>query len=89
MELESCATAGKKFDVFLSHSSAGPGEILPGVKAMPEYPGRSVYLDNSDPHMSPFKVTIKTAEIVRRRIGQSNALLYIHGHTPRGRERCR
>lgn len=73
------ASVDETFDVFLSHSSAEPEEILLGVKAMLEDAGLSVYVDKyTDPHLSPDKVTIETAEILRARMRQSNTLLYIY-----------
>lgn len=86
--LESCtASIDETFDVFLSHSSAEPEEILLGVKAMLEDAGLSVYVDKySDPHLSPDKVTIETAEILRGRMRKSNTLLYIYSqHSQKSR----
>lgn len=86
--LKSCtASVDETFDVFLSHSSAEPEEILLGVKAMLEDVGLSVYVDKySDPHLSPDKVTIETAEVLRGRMRQSNTLLYIYSqHSQKSR----
>lgn len=76
---EDRASAAETFDVFLSHSSAEPKEILLGVKALLEDRGLSVYVDKySDPHLSPAYVTRETAEILKRRMRSSNTLLYVH-----------
>lgn len=76
---EDRASAAETFDVFLSHSSAEPEEILLGVKALLEDHGLSVYVDKySDPHLSPADVTPETAEILRRRMRSSTTLLYVH-----------
>jgi hypothetical protein len=73
------ALADEAFDVFLSHSSAEPEEILLGVVALLEDRGLSVYVDKySDPHLSPEKVTRETAEILRYRMRCSNTLLYVY-----------
>jgi TIR domain len=76
---ESIARADDLFDVFLSHSSAEPQEILLGVKAILEDRGLTVYVDKySDPELSPDRITRKTAEILRHRMRQSNTLLYVY-----------
>ncbi|TGN95625.1 TIR domain-containing protein [Burkholderia sp. USMB20] len=73
------ALADERFDVFLSHSSAEPEDILLGVVALLEDRGLSVYVDKySDPHLSPERVTRETAEILRYRMRCSNTLLYVH-----------
>lgn len=82
---EDTASATETFDVFLSHSSAEPEEILLGVKALLEDQGLSVYVDKySDPHLSPADVTPETAEILRRRMRSSNTLLYVHSQHSKG-----
>ena len=76
---EYASKSDQTFDVFLSHSSNEPEEILLGVKTLLEEQGLSVYIDKySDPQLSPDKVTPETAEILRGRMRQSNILLYIH-----------
>ena len=51
------------------------------MKATLEEHNLSVYVDRySDPQMSPENVTPDTAEVLRRRMRQSNALLYVHSH---------
>lgn len=84
---EDTASAGQTFDVFLSHSSDEPEEILLGLKAMLEDRGLSVYVDKySDPQLTPDKVTPETAEILRGRMRKSNTLLYVHSqHSKKSR----
>lgn len=67
------------FDVFLSHSSNEPEEILVGIKSILEDNGLTVYVDKyNDPHLSPDVVTPETAETLRRRMTQSASLLYVY-----------
>ncbi len=75
------------FDVFLSHSSAEPEEILVGIKAILEDLGLKVYVDKySDPQMSPNNVTTQTAQVLRFRMRQSRALLYVYSrHSTKSR----
>jgi hypothetical protein len=84
---EDGALPDESFDVFLSHSSAEPAELLLGVKLLLEEYGLSVYVDKyGDPWLSPDKVTAETAKILRRRMRSSNALLYIHSqHSKKSR----
>ncbi len=77
--LTEAVAANATFDVFLSHSSAEPENILLGVKRFLEEEGLSVYVDKyTDPQLSPDKVTRETAELLRGRMKASKALLYIH-----------
>ena len=84
---EDRASASDTFDVFLSHSSAEPEEILLGVKAILEDLGLKVYVDKySDPQMSPHNVTQQTAEVLRLRMRQSHSLLYVYSqHSTKSR----
>lgn len=84
---EARATPDAHFDVFLSHSSAEPEEILLGVKTILEDRGLKVYVDKyGDPHLSPDSVTPETAEVLRHRMRQSNTLLYVHSqHSKKSR----
>jgi len=84
---EDQAPASETFDVFLSHSSAEPEEILLGIKAILEDLGLKVYVDKySDPQLSPDNVTVTTADILRVRMRQSHSLLYIYSqHSSRSR----
>ena len=76
---EKRASANQTFDVFLSHSSQEPAEILLGVTALLEDQGLSVYIDSySDPQLSPDSVTQETAAVLRHRMRSSKALLYVH-----------
>ena len=77
----------ENFDIFLSHSSSEPDEILLGVKKTLEDTGLTVYVDKySDPQLSPERVTPETAEILRSRMRRSNSLLYVHSqHSKRSR----
>lgn len=67
------------FDVFLSHSSAEPEELLLGIKGLLQDAGLTVYVDRfSDPNLTPTDVTVDTAATLRKRMKQSNSLLYVH-----------
>lgn len=75
------APADDTFDVFLSHSSAESEKILRGIKMMLEDCGLKVYVDKyCDPQLSPDKVTLDTADILRNRMRHSNTLLYVYSH---------
>ncbi|MBN9586106.1 MAG: hypothetical protein BGN84_02915 [Afipia sp. 62-7] len=77
--LTETASAGARFDVFLSHSSSEPEEILLGIKGYLEDAGLSLYVDRyTDPHLSPEKVTQETAKILRGRLRASQSLLYVY-----------
>ena len=76
---ETVAPEPDTFDVFLSHSSAESKRILLGIFSMLKDRGLSVYVDKyTDPHLKPDDVTAKTAKILRKRMHQSNVLLYVH-----------
>lgn len=77
--LKETASASAIFDVFLSHSSNEPEEILLGIKGFLEDAGLSVYVDRySDPHLVPGEITKDTAETLRRRLRASKSLLYVY-----------
>jgi hypothetical protein len=84
---EDRASASDTFDVFLSHSSAEPEEILLGVKKILEDLGLKIYVDKySDPQLSPDSVTAHTAEVLRGRMRQSHSLLYVYSrHSTKSR----
>jgi hypothetical protein len=84
---EATASANETFDVFLSHSSAEPDEVLLGVKSLLEDVGLSVYVDRySDPQLSPDNVTPETAKTLRYRMRNSSTLLYIYSqHSKKSR----
>lgn len=84
---EAAASDRDTFDVFLSHSSAEPEEILLGIKALLEDRGLTVYVDKyGDPHLSPETVTRETAAILRTRMRQSRSLLYVYSrHSTKSR----
>lgn len=75
------------FDVFLSHSSSEPESILLGIKAILEDRGLSVYVDKyTDSQLSPHSVTPETAKTLRRRMRNSNTLLYVYSqHSKKSR----
>ena len=76
---EAASLAEEKFDIFLSHSSAEPEELLLGIKLLLEDEGFSVYVDKySDPQLEPDRVSRDTADILRLRMGNSKILLYVH-----------
>jgi hypothetical protein len=76
--LTETASADARFDVFLSHSSNEPEEILLGIKGYLEDAGLSVYVDRyTDPRLHPEHVTQETAETLRGRLRASQSLLYV------------
>jgi hypothetical protein len=77
--LAETASADARFDVFLSHSSNEPEEILLGIKGYLEDVGLSVYVDRyTDPQLSPEEVTQETAKTLRGRLRASQSLLYVY-----------
>ncbi|WP_375381072.1 toll/interleukin-1 receptor domain-containing protein [uncultured Sphingomonas sp.] len=77
--LTETAAADAIFDVFLSHSSNEPEDILLGIKGFLEDAGLSVYVDKyTDPQLSPDEVTPETAEVLRGRLRASRTLLYVY-----------
>jgi hypothetical protein len=77
--LVEAASANARFDVFLSHSSNEPEEILLGIKGYLEDAGLSVYVDKyTDPQLSPEEITPETAETLRARLRASQSLLYVY-----------
>ena len=84
---ESTASIHETFDVFLSHSSSEPESILLGIKAILEDRGLSVYVDKyTDSQLSPHSVTPETAKTLRRRMRNSNTLLYVYSqHSKKSR----
>lgn len=65
------------FDIFLSHSSKD-AELVLGVVTILEGFGYSVYVDwLVDTQLSRENVNRSTAEILRKRMKQSNSLLYL------------
>ena len=77
--LTETASATATFDVFLSHSSNEPEEILLGIRGFLEDAGLSVYVDRyTDPQLMPEEVTPETADTLRSRLRASRSLLYVH-----------
>lgn len=77
--LTETAPADATFDVFLSHSSNEPENILLGIKGYLQDSGLSVYVDRyTDPQLSPGEVTPRTAETLRGRLRASTSLLYVY-----------
>lgn len=77
---EEVATAKTKtsFDIFLSHSTSD-AEIILGVKGVLEDYGKSVYIDwLEDPQLDRANVTAANAEVIRMRMRQCKALVYVH-----------
>src|SRR5438046_10567447 len=71
-------STSKRYDVFLSHSYQDADVIL-GVKAIIESLGLTVYVDwVDDGGLDRSTVTIKTAEVLRARMRQSPAMIYVH-----------
>ena len=75
------------YDVFLSHSSNEPLEIIYGIKGYLEDANLTVYIDKvDDPQLSPDHVTPETAEILRMRMKSSKSLLYVYSrHSTKSR----
>ncbi|SFB35674.1 toll/interleukin-1 receptor domain-containing protein [Pseudomonas sp. NFPP24] len=66
-----------RFDSFLSHSMVD-AELVLGIKILLEAEGQKVYVDwIDDQALERDRVTAKTAEILRKRMRQSNSLLYL------------
>lgn len=76
-----------EFEVFLSHSSNEPEDILLGVCETLHDFGLTVYVDKySDPQLSPDKVDRATATLLRQRMRASRSLLYVYSrHSRRSR----
>src|SRR5258708_39246994 len=71
-------TATSRYDVFLSHSYQDADTIL-GVKSIIEATGLTVYVDwIDDAGLDRSKVTVKTADILRKRMRASSCLVYAH-----------
>ncbi|MEB0222891.1 toll/interleukin-1 receptor domain-containing protein [Pseudomonas sp. 10S4] len=66
-----------RFDIFLSHSFAD-AELVLGVKVLLEAQGLRVYVDwVDDKALERDQVTEKTADVLRKRMRQSESLLYL------------
>lgn len=77
--LAETASADQSFDVFLSHSSNEPENILLGIKGFLEDAGMTVYVDRyTDSYLVPEMVTRETADTLRSRLRHSRSLLYVH-----------
>lgn len=73
------ASADAKFDVFVSHSSSEPEEILFGLAGILKDEGLSVYVDRYiDPQLQPSKISLTTARVLRGRLRSSSSLLYVY-----------
>ena len=69
------------FDIFLSHSLED-AEIIAGVQAMLVEEGLSVYVDwMVDPMLDRSAVTVKTAQLLRKRMNHSRFLLFATSST--------
>lgn len=65
------------FDVFLSHS-INDAELVLGIKVLLEGQGLRVYVDwIEDKALERDHVTVQTAEVLRKRMKQSDSLLYL------------
>lgn len=70
------ATDADRFDIFLSHASKDADLIL-GVKGLLEGFGLKVYVDwVDDAQLDRTKVSKENAELLRRRMRQSNSLVW-------------
>lgn len=67
-----------RFDIFLSHA-VRDSELVLGLKEILEATGRVVYIDwIDDPALDRSQVSGRTAEVLRRRMRESDSLLYLH-----------
>ncbi|MGE8496061.1 MAG: TIR domain-containing protein [Pseudomonas sp.] len=66
-----------RFDIFLSHSMVD-AELVLGIKVLLETEGQKVYVDwINDQALERDRVTAKTADVLRKRMRQSESLLYV------------
>lgn len=66
-----------RFDTFLSHAMVD-AELVLGIKVLLEAEGQKVYVDwIDDQALERDRVTTKTADLLRKRMRQSNSLLYL------------
>lgn len=71
------ATDHEIFDIFLSHASKDSDLVL-GTKAILESLGYKVYVDwIDDAQLDRSNVNIETADLLRRRMRQSNSLVWV------------
>lgn len=71
------ATNHDRFDIFLSHASKD-AELILGVKALLEDQGFKVYVDwVEDAQADRTKVDRENADLLRRRMRQSNSLIWV------------
>jgi hypothetical protein len=83
------AAAVTVFDVFLSHSSSEPDELLLGVNGMLQDEGLRVYVDRyTDPHLLPNKITSATADILRMRLRSSRSYCMCIANTQQSLDGC-
>lgn len=76
-EATAATSYSDRFDVFLSHATADSDLVL-GVKAILEQKGIKVYVDwVDDPQLDRTHVTPETALLLRRRMRQSSALIWL------------
>ena len=66
-----------RFDTFLSHAMVD-AELVLGIKVLLEAEGQKVYVDwIDDQALERDHVTAKTADMLRKRMRQSNSMLYL------------
>lgn len=66
-----------RFDIFLSHSMVD-AELVLGIKVLLEAQGQRVYVDwIDDQALERDRVTAKTADVLRKRMRQSESFLYV------------
>ncbi len=76
-ESVTAATDQDRFDIFLSHASKDAALIL-GVKGLLEDLGFTVYVDwVDDPQLSHTNVNRENADLLRRRMRQSQSLVWV------------
>lgn len=76
-EAVASASQWESFDVFLSHS-VRDAELITGVKRLLEEQGLKVYVDwLVDPQLDRSAVTKETAALLRQRMRQSKALIFV------------
>lgn len=71
-------SAESRFDIFMSHARVD-SEIVLGAKVLLEKTGKKIYVDwIDDAELDRSKVTPETANVLRKRMQQSESLFYLY-----------
>lgn len=77
LRAETARRGAARFDIFLSHSSDDAVTIA-GIKAILERDGSRVYVDwMDDPQLDRSRVSVATADVLRKRMRASASLVYV------------